>query len=106
FRGRFEHPDPIRARPGRQVRCPQAPDGRRTRTDGATIDGIWRPPFPPPRARKANMVWWMDHIGLLVSDLARAKNFYGACLAPLGWQFRDYGARGSVFRHASSPPCF
>jgi hypothetical protein len=38
--------------------------------------------FHPPRAWKANLVWWMDHIGLLVSDLARAKNFYGACLAP------------------------
>jgi catechol 2,3-dioxygenase-like lactoylglutathione lyase family enzyme len=35
------------------------------------------------------MVWWMDHIGLLVSDLARAKNFYGACLAPLGWQLSN-----------------
>ena len=52
------------------------------------------------------MVWWMDHIGLLVSDLARAKNFYGACLAPLGWKFRDYGARGGVFRNASSPPFY
>ena len=70
------------------------------------IDGIWTPTFHPPRAWKANMVWWMDHIGLLVSDLARAKNFYGACLAPLGWQFRDYGARGGVFRNASSPPFY
>jgi len=52
------------------------------------------------------MVWWMDHIGLLVSDLARAKSFYGACLAPLGWQFRDYGARGGVFRSANSPPLY
>ena len=52
------------------------------------------------------MVCLMDHIGLLVSDLARAKNFYGACLAPLGWQFRDYGARGGVFRNASSPPFY
>jgi len=52
------------------------------------------------------MVWWMDHIGLLVSDLARAKNFYGACLGPLGWQFRDYGALGGVFRNASSPPFY
>ena len=52
------------------------------------------------------MVWWMDHIGLLVSDLARAKSFYGACLAPLGWQFRDYGARGGVFRGANSPPLY
>jgi catechol 2,3-dioxygenase-like lactoylglutathione lyase family enzyme len=66
--------------------------------------GIWTPTSHPPW--KANMVWWMDHIGLLVSDLARAKNFYGACLAPLGWQFRDYGARGGVFRNASSPPFY
>ena len=64
------------------------------------------PEVHPPRAWKANMVRWMDHIGLLVSDLARAKNFYGACLAPLGWQFRDYGARGGVFRNASRPPFY
>ena len=64
------------------------------------------PEVHPPRAWKANMVRWMDHIGLLVSDLARAKNFYGACLAPLGWQFRDDGPRGGVFRNASSPPLY
>jgi hypothetical protein len=52
------------------------------------------------------MVWWVDHIGLLVSDLAHAKNFYGACLAALGWQFGDYRTRGGVFRNANSPPLY
>jgi predicted lactoylglutathione lyase len=48
----------------------------------------------------------VDHFGLLVSDVTRAKTFYKICLSALNWEFRDYGARGGVFRKSGSPPFY
>ena len=48
----------------------------------------------------------MDHIGLIVSNVEGAKTFYRACLSTLGWEFRDYGDRGGVFRNSGSPPFY
>ena len=39
----------------------------------------------------------LDHIGINVSDLARAKAFYRAALAPLGYAIRKEHPKGAGF---------
>ncbi len=46
----------------------------------------------------------IDHTGLQVSDLTKAKNFYRAALAPLGYGLlREFGDMAAGFGDSSQP---